>query len=103
MFAPDTICSKLCRMKGKKGTRTMYMGIKPQNNKHPKRNPCMVTKCSKKEAREKWGESKKPKNKTKYKRNKSPKRGYIIVKWHKQWHIRTMGMSKKPQTISVIV
>jgi hypothetical protein len=31
MFAPETIYSKLCRMRGKKGTITMNMGIKPQN------------------------------------------------------------------------
>ena len=49
------------------------------------------------------GQVKKPKNKIKHKRNKSPRRGYIIVNWGKQRHTRTMGMSRKPQNISVIV
>jgi hypothetical protein len=31
MFAPDTIYPKLCRMRGTKVTRTMQMGMKPQN------------------------------------------------------------------------
>jgi len=51
MLAPDTIYSKICRMRGKKGTRTMHMGIKLiicKSNKHPKRNHYMVTKWSKK-------------------------------------------------------
>jgi hypothetical protein len=50
MFSPETIYSKLCRMRGKKGTRTM---------KHPKRDHYMVTKWSKKDTHTKLGAGKK--------------------------------------------
>ena len=62
----------------------------------------MVTKWSKQGTHEKWGAGKE-KLKTKHERNKSPRRVYIIVNWGKQWHIRTMGMRRKPQNIFVIV
>jgi O-phosphoseryl-tRNA(Cys) synthetase len=68
----------------------------------PKRNHYMVIKWSKKDTHEKWGGGKKN-LKTRHKRNKSPRRGYIIVNWGKQWHTRMMWMSRKPQNISVRV